>query len=87
MAKTSQAGSGEIIAAWVPPSLAAKLKRNAQDERRSLSSVVRNALEDQLQTSSPPVEGAARGGSNEEPDGQVSRRRGADAQKGGVPCT
>ncbi len=36
------------VQAWIPPELAEQLRRRVAEERRSISSVVRNALEDSL---------------------------------------
>jgi hypothetical protein len=43
---TTRTEPGEIVAAWVPTSLADQVKAAAEDERRSVSSLVRNALAD-----------------------------------------
>ena len=40
--------SGVRLQSWVPPALAAELKQHADAERRSVSQVVRLAIEDQL---------------------------------------
>jgi len=37
-----------IVASWVPRSLADEIRRMAEAERRSVSSVIRNAVEDKL---------------------------------------
>ncbi len=42
--------TGIIVQAWVPPSLADEIKTRAEVERRSVSAVIRLALEDQLQS-------------------------------------
>lgn len=39
---------GERVQAWVPTDLAAELRKHAAAERRSISSAIRNALEDTL---------------------------------------
>jgi hypothetical protein len=38
--------TGKIVQAWVSPQLQAALKQTAERERRSVSAVVRNAVED-----------------------------------------
>jgi hypothetical protein len=38
--------TGKIVQAWVSPQLEAALKQTAERERRSVSAVVRNAVED-----------------------------------------
>jgi Ribbon-helix-helix protein, copG family len=45
---TTAKSTGTIIHSWVPVELAAELKEHAQRERRSVSSVVRNAVEDAI---------------------------------------
>ena len=48
---TTQSKPGEartIVASWVPQTLADAIRQKAEAERRSVSSVVRNALQDQL---------------------------------------
>jgi CopG-like RHH_1 or ribbon-helix-helix domain, RHH_5 len=40
--------TGQRVQAWVPPDLARQLKAHADSERRSVSQVVRLAIEDQL---------------------------------------
>jgi hypothetical protein len=45
---TTAKTSGTIIQSWVPAALAVELKRRAAAERRSVSSVIRIAVEDQL---------------------------------------
>ena len=39
---------GTVIESWVPPALAAQVKARAEDERRSISALIRLALEDTL---------------------------------------
>ena len=48
MATTSTRPAGEKIQAWLPVELADRLRKQAEAERRSVSSAVRNAVEDQL---------------------------------------
>jgi CopG-like RHH_1 or ribbon-helix-helix domain, RHH_5 len=43
---TAAKSTGTIVQSWVPVELADELKEHAQRERRSVSSVVRNAIED-----------------------------------------
>jgi predicted transcriptional regulator len=38
--------TGKVVQAWVSPQLEAALKQTAERERRSVSAVVRNAVED-----------------------------------------
>jgi Ribbon-helix-helix protein, copG family len=38
----------ERLQAWVPVELAEELRKHAAEERRSISSAIRNAIEDQL---------------------------------------
>ena len=45
---TEAKSTGTIVQAWVPVELAAELKAHADRERRSVSSVVRNAVEDAI---------------------------------------
>jgi predicted transcriptional regulator len=40
--------SGAIVQSWVPPRLAAELKQLADRDRRSVSAIIRHALEDRL---------------------------------------
>jgi predicted transcriptional regulator len=40
--------TGIVVQSWVPPSLAAELKRLAESERRSVSATIRLAVEDRL---------------------------------------
>ena len=42
------------IASWVPPTLADEIRLRAENERRSISSVIRFALEDSLRAGTPP---------------------------------
>jgi predicted transcriptional regulator len=44
----SPTSTGEVLQAWVSPELARELKQLAEQERRSVSAVIRLALEDQL---------------------------------------
>jgi hypothetical protein len=47
MTETDQANpSHEIVATWVSSTLATELKRQAEVDRRSVSSLVRNVLQD-----------------------------------------
>jgi hypothetical protein len=39
---------GVIVQSWVPPELAEQLKAQSKAERRSVSAVIRIAIEDQL---------------------------------------
>ena len=39
---------GTVVQSWVPRELAAELKRRAEAERRSVSSVIRIAVEERL---------------------------------------
>lgn len=48
----SQKG-GVVVQSWLPRSLAHELKQHAEGERRSLSSVVRLAIEDKLKERRP----------------------------------
>ena len=50
MATTESKSGAErtIVASWVPRSLADEIRRKAEVERRSVSSLIRNAVEDQL---------------------------------------
>ena len=48
MTPTSTSDSGVIVQSWVPPQLAEQLKAEADLERRSVSAVIRIALEDKL---------------------------------------
>jgi len=45
---TSAKPTGTRIQTWVPLDLAAELRQHAERERRSVSSVIRNAVEDTL---------------------------------------
>ena len=45
---TAAKSTGTIVQAWVPVELADELKQHAERERRSVSSVVRNAVEDAI---------------------------------------
>jgi CopG-like RHH_1 or ribbon-helix-helix domain, RHH_5 len=45
---TAAKSTGTRIQTWVPLDLAAELKQHADRERRSVSSVVRNAVEDAI---------------------------------------
>ena len=40
--------AGERVQTWLQPELAEKLRRRAAAERRSVSSAIRNAVEDEL---------------------------------------
>ena len=40
---------GRVIQSWVSPELAKQIRAAAQDERRSVSSMIRIAVEDSLQ--------------------------------------
>ena len=44
----SPTSTGEVVQAWVSPDLARELKLLAEQERRSVSAVMRLAVEDQL---------------------------------------
>jgi hypothetical protein len=46
VATKEESSTGKIIQSWVPADLAAELKRHAEDERRSVSAVIRDAVED-----------------------------------------
>jgi Ribbon-helix-helix protein, copG family len=48
VATTDTKEPGTVVQAWVPPALAAQIKARADDERRSVSAVIRLALEDAL---------------------------------------
>ena len=48
--------SGEIVQAWVPVELADRLRRQAEVERRSVSSTIKNAIQDQLGKGTRPDE-------------------------------
>ena len=50
----AQAATGKVIQSWVPPALAEQVKQHADRERRSVSALVRIALEDQLGRSRSP---------------------------------
>ena len=43
----SPTSTGEVVQAWVSPDLARELKQLAEQERRSVSAVIRLAIEDQ----------------------------------------
>jgi hypothetical protein len=45
---TSTDSPGKVVQSWVPAELAEELKRHARSERRSVSAVVRLAIEDSL---------------------------------------
>lgn len=45
---TSTQSPGVIVQSWVPPELAEQLKAEADLQRRSVSAVIRIAVEDQL---------------------------------------
>ena len=47
MAASTQS-PGVIVQSWIPPELAEQLKAQSKAERRSVSAVVRIAIEDQL---------------------------------------
>jgi predicted transcriptional regulator len=47
-AESPTTSTGEVVQAWVSPDLARELKQLAEQERRSVSAVIRLALEDQL---------------------------------------
>jgi hypothetical protein len=51
---TTEAPTGEVVQSWVPPELARQLKRQAQRERRSVSSAIRIAIEDQRRRDAQP---------------------------------
>jgi hypothetical protein len=44
----AQKQAGEVLQTWVSPPIAREVKRQAIVERRSVSAVVRNVLEDAL---------------------------------------
>jgi hypothetical protein len=44
----TESEAGTVVQAWVPPSLAAELRARALDERRSVSAMIRIAIEDAL---------------------------------------
>jgi hypothetical protein len=48
MATSIESPAGQVVRSWVPHELADQLKSTARTERRSLSAVIRLALEDQL---------------------------------------
>jgi hypothetical protein len=45
----AQSPAGEVVQSWVPPELARDLRQQAERERRSVSAVIRLAIEDALQ--------------------------------------
>ena len=45
---TATRDTGVIVQSWVSPQLANELKRHAERERRSISAVIRIAVEDRL---------------------------------------
>jgi hypothetical protein len=45
---TKNTGTGERLQSWVPTELAEELKRHAEGERRSISAVIRLAIEERL---------------------------------------
>jgi hypothetical protein len=44
---------GMVVQAWVPSALARQIKARAEHERRSVSAVIRNAVEDRLTDGGP----------------------------------
>jgi hypothetical protein len=53
VAITKEEKGREILATWVPTSLADQVKQASEGERRSVSSFVRHLLEDSFASSSP----------------------------------
>ena len=54
MATSTQSPGGAIVQSWVSPEFAEQLKAQAELERRSVSGVVRIALEDRLRGEGKP---------------------------------
>jgi hypothetical protein len=57
---TSTESPGQVVQSWVPTELAEELKRHARSERRSVSAVVRLAIEDSLHRDGQTVTDEAR---------------------------
>ncbi len=70
----TESGGGQVLQAWLPIRVATQLREEAARKGVSISSTIRDLIEDELRTS-PAGGGAARGGSSLSSEA----RRGADA--------
>jgi hypothetical protein len=76
MATETKAGS--VLQTWLPHPLDQQLRRHAEAERRSLSSTIRLAVEDQLRTSPTGEDRRPGAGVPRSPASGVGARKGAD---------